>query len=81
MDCDSDCAQRDIRNEFQTVDGMPVYYGGDLYDSDWEDPRDLAYAHWVDSCDFDAPEEYGVDLPDVEDIELSKAGCCGDDGR
>ena len=44
MDCDSDCAERDIINEFETVDGIPVYYGGDLYDSDWEDPRDLAYA-------------------------------------
>ena len=77
MDCDSDCAERDILNEFETVDGMPVYYRGDLYDSDWEDPCDLAYANWVDWCDFNAPEEYGVDLPDKDDIELLKAvdGC------
>ena len=34
MDCDSDCAERDILNESETVNGMPVYYGGDLYDSD-----------------------------------------------
>ena len=27
MDCDSECAEWDIRNEFETVDGMPVYYG------------------------------------------------------
>ena len=27
----------------ETVDGMPVYYGGDFNDSDCEDPRDLAY--------------------------------------
>ena len=70
MDCDSDCAERDILNEFETVDGMPVYYGGGCYDSDWEDPRDLAYVDWVD---FNAPEEYGVDLPDMEDIGLPKA--------
>ena len=74
MDCDSDCAEQDIFNEFETVDGMPVYYGGDLYDSDWEDPRDLAYADWVDRCDFNAPEygvdipEYGVDIPDKEGV-------------
>ena len=29
-----DCAEWDIRNEFDTIDGMPVYYGGDLCDSD-----------------------------------------------
>ena len=51
MDCDGECAEWDIRNEFETINGMPVYYGGDLYDSDdsdWEDPRDLAYAEHVD---------------------------------
>ena len=44
---------------------MPVHYGGDLYDSDWEDHRDLAYADWVDWCDFSGPEEYDVDIPDT----------------
>ena len=44
--------------EFETVDGMPVCYGGDLYDSDWEDPRDLAYAEYVDRYNFDAPEGF-----------------------
>ena len=34
MDCDGECAEWDIRNEFETIDGMPVYYGGDLCDSD-----------------------------------------------
>ena len=41
----------------------PVYYGGDLCDSDesdWEDPRDLAYAEYVDLYNFDAPE--GMEL-------------------
>ena len=33
--------------DFETVDGMPVYYGGDFDDSDCEDPRDLAYSELV----------------------------------
>ena len=33
-DCDADCDMRDPRNDFETVDGMPVYYGGDFNDSD-----------------------------------------------
>ena len=47
MNWDGECAEWDIRNEFETIDGMPVYYGGDLCDSDgseWDDPWDLAYA-------------------------------------
>ena len=43
----------DPRNEFETVDGMPVYYGGDLSDSDCEDLRDIDCKAWVDWCDFD----------------------------
>ena len=67
MDCEGKCAEWDIRNEFETIDGMPVYYGGDLCDSDesdWEDPRDLAYAEYVDMYDFDDPE--GMELNVVE---------------
>ena len=30
---DDDCDIRDPRNDFETVDGMPVYYGGDFNDS------------------------------------------------
>ena len=57
MDCGNDCAEWDIRNEFETIDGMPVYYGGDLCDSDdseWDDPWDLAYREHVDRYNFDA---------------------------
>ena len=32
-DCD-DYEYKDPWNEFETVDGMPVYYGGDFIDSD-----------------------------------------------
>ena len=38
---------------------LPVYYGGDLCDSDdsdWEDPRELVYAEAVDRYNFDAPD-------------------------
>ena len=54
----------------ETVDGMPVYYGGDLYDlydsddSDWENPRDLAYAEYVDQYNFDVPEGFELKVFD-----------------
>ena len=41
MNWDVECAEWDIRNEFETINGMPVYYGGNLCDSDcseWDDP-------------------------------------------
>ena len=61
----------DIRNEFETVNSMPVYYGGYLYDSDesdWEDPRDLVYAEYVDLYNFDAPE--GMELKVFERLQV-----------
>ena len=45
------CTEWDIRDEFETIDGMPVYYGGDLCtsdESDWEDPYDVACAEYVE---------------------------------
>ena len=50
-------AEWDIRDEFETINGMPVYYGGDLCDSDesdWEDPYDIACAEYVEQYNFDA---------------------------
>ena len=38
---------------------MPVYYGGDLYDSedsDWDDPYALASAAYLEDYNFDIPE-------------------------
>ena len=56
-----------MTNEFETVDGMPVYYGGDFNDSDCEDPRDIAYEDWVEWCDFSAPDGFcGFFLDDGE---------------
>ena len=54
---------RDVEDQYETFNGMPVYYGGDLYDledSDWDDPYALASAAYVEDYNFDVPE--GMDL-------------------
>ena len=54
----------DVRDQYGTFNGMPVYYYGcDLYDSedsDWDDPYALASAAYVEDYNFDVPE--GMDL-------------------
>ena len=30
--CVDECTECDILDQFETINGMPVYYGGDLYD-------------------------------------------------
>ena len=50
-------------DQFETFNGLPVYCGGDLYDSedsDWDDPYAIASAAYVDDYNFDVPE--GMDL-------------------
>ena len=87
MDCEDECVEWDIRNEFETFNGMPVYYGGDLYDSDesdWEDPYDLVYAEYVDQYNFDAPE--GMELKVFErlqgpDESVTMVGVVADSGH
>ena len=64
------CAEWDIRDEFETIDGMPVYYGGDLCtsdESDWEDPYDIACAEYVEQYNFDAIE--GMELRVFEPLK------------
>ena len=59
MNWDGECAEWDICNKFETINGMPVYYGGYLFDSDWsewDDPWDLAYAEYVDQYNFSTIE-------------------------
>ena len=54
---------RDILDQYETFKGLPVYYGGDLYDledSEWDDPYALASAAYVEYHNFDVPE--GMDL-------------------
>ena len=53
----------DVLDQYETFNGMPVYYGGDMYDSedsDWDDPYALASAAYVEDYNFDVPE--GMDL-------------------
>ena len=53
----------DVEDQYETFNGMPVYYGGDLYDSedsDWDDPYALASAAYVEDYNFHVPE--GMDL-------------------
>ena len=53
----------DILDQFETFNGMPVHYGGDLYDSedsDLDDPYAIASAAYVEDYNFDVPE--GMDL-------------------
>ena len=65
----------DVEDQYETFNGMPVYYGGELYDSDWDDPFSLASAAYEEDYNFDVPE--GMDLmvhrhgriPDSADVQ------------
>ena len=53
----------DILDQYETFNGMPVYYGGDLYDSedsDWDDPYAIASAAYVKDYNCYVPD--GMDL-------------------
>ena len=57
--CVDECTEWDIRAQFETINGMPVYYGGDLCDSDysdWDDPYDIASGEYVEDYNFDVLE-------------------------
>ena len=54
---------RDILDQYEMFNTIPVYYGGDMYDSedsDWDDPYALASPAYVKDYNFDGPE--GMDL-------------------
>ena len=56
LDCVDECTAWDNGYQCETIDGMTVYYGGDLCDldeSDWDDPYDIASAEYVDQYNFD----------------------------
>ena len=45
----------DVEDQYPTFNCMPVYYGGDLYDSedsDWDDPYALASVAYVEDYNF-----------------------------
>ena len=57
--CVDKCTECDILDQFETINGMSVYYGGDLYDSeDSDDPYEIAA--YVEDYNFDVPE--GMEL-------------------
>ena len=73
----------DVLDQYETFNGMPVYYGGDMHDSedsDWDDAYAIASAAYVE--DFDVPE--GMDLmvhrhsrdPDSSDVRAELANRC-----
>ena len=46
----------DVEDQYETFNGMPVYYGGDLHDledSDWDDLYALASAAYVEEYNSD----------------------------
>ena len=51
LDCVDECAAWDSGYQREIIDGVTVYYGGDLCDSDesdWEDPYDITSANmWI----------------------------------
>ena len=64
-----------VADEVETVDGIPVYYGCDYDDSDYEDPG-YFYEEWVDWCDFNAADGYYGFFPDDGEAQ-SPASSCG----
>ena len=59
----------DLLNTFETVCGMPVYYGGYLNDSDCESVGDYNLNTWEDWCDSDLQNRYYGFPPDTEDTQ------------
>ena len=60
---------KDPRNSFETVHGMPVYYGGDLNDSDYESSGENDCDTWEDWCDSDIRDRYCGFSPDDEETQ------------
>ena len=58
-DCADECEAWESGYQREIIDGVTVYYGGDLCDSeesDWEDPDDVARREYVDQYNFDLLE-------------------------
>ena len=59
VDCADECAAWDSSYQREIIDGVTVYYGGDLCDSeelDCEDPFDIAGREYVDQYNFEGME-------------------------
>ena len=54
---------KDVEYQYETLNGLPVYYGGDMYDAEDPeeyDPLEMARAAYVEDYNFDVPE--GMEL-------------------
>ena len=54
----------DVEYQYETLNGLPVYYGGDMYDSEDSeeyDPLEMACTACVEDYDFDVPRGNGID--------------------
>ena len=74
VDCADECAAWDSGYQLEIIDGVTVYYGGNLCDSeesDWEDPFYIAGREYVD--------QYNVDL--LEGMEPMVFVPAGDPSR
>ena len=56
---DSGIWDMDVEYQYETFNGLPVYYGGDMYDSEdsEDDPLERARAAYVEDYNFDVPED------------------------
>ena len=66
----------DLLNTFETVGGMPVYYGGD--DLDCESVGDHDLDTWEDWCDSDifSPQVFrGEDMVEPSRVRRGLLGC------
>ena len=52
----------DVEYQYETFNGLPVYYGGDMYDLEdaEDDPVERAHVAYVEDYNFDVPE--GMEL-------------------
>ena len=57
-----DSMDMDIEYQYETFNGLPVYYGGDMYDLEdsEDDPLERARVAYVEDYNFDVPE--GMEL-------------------
>ena len=54
----------DVEYQYETLNGLPVCYGGDMYDSEDSeeyDPLEMARASYVEDYNSDVPEGMEVD--------------------
>ena len=53
----------DVEYQYETCNGLPVYYGGDMYDledSEEYDPLEMAHTVYLEDYNYDVPE--GMEL-------------------